>query len=393
MLAKISVVTPKSPYNYQRLKKVFRKSMNYSPEQYKRLSQARNPIIGNIPDDILKFILKTTKNKTERSQKINAIKSVFARAAEFFRRDKRKPEAELDRYIKENNTEKIIDFIENLDNIKQKDKKIKQKIFSERAGVLFQKNLAPYLPSDTNISIEWIDEGGFSDVFIMHFCDSSKKDIFSAKVFKIYKYYPELKLKALTSLMKNEGKAVYDYFKSNALTESSSQVYAQTMLSIYKDEAAHALKSATEHGAAPEANSFYYVLKNNGQSLKNSDMLKFDLYDIKNSYSLSSFRSKSAPMPAREVNLSSIGVVHTDKKPRNIINGVCIDMGGIELNQPALTDPVTRRVYKKLKALKNPKLIEKEIEEYKKTLQNPKTPHREKIKQAIEIYSNESNTA
>lgn len=389
MPVKINVVTQNSPYNYQRLKKVFRKSLNYTPEQYKKLSQAKNPVIGNIPDDILKFILQTTKDKTERSQKINAIKSVFARAAEFFRRDKRKPEAELDRYIKENNTEKVIDFIENLENIKQKDKKIKQKTFSERAGVLFQKNLAPYLPSDTNISIEWIDEGGFSDVFIMHFCDSRQKDLFSSKVFKIYKYYPELKLKALTALMKNEGKALYDYFKKTALTESSADVYAQAMLSMYKDEAAHALKSATEHGAAPEANSFYYVLKNNGQTLKNSDMLKFDLYDIKNAYSLSSFRSESAPNPAREVNLKSIGVVHTDKKPRNIINGVCIDMGGIELKQSALTDPVIRRIYKKLKALKNPELIEK----YKKTLQNPKTPHREKIKQAIEIYSSESNTA
>ena len=139
------------------------------------------------------------------------------------------------------------------------------------------------------------------------------------------------------------------------------------------------------HGILAEANSFYYLQKANGKNFKNSNLAQFYIFDTKNKYTISDYIDKQNSN-IQPFNFAKTGTIHTDWKDRNIINGVCVDMGGIELVTPELSDPVIRRIVHKIYSQKNDKIRQQIIKKYENILLQNKVPDRHKIQKALEIY-------
>lgn len=370
---------------YKRLKNVFHKNLNYSLDFYEKLEETQNPVIGNLPDDILQFIInKFPENKKSRIQEV---KDVFAKASRFFRKDGQKLEQEIDEMIKSNYVEGLLDKVFFL-GYSMSEKDSAQKLaFCKKAGPIIKKMLEDVFPKDMTINVEWLNQGAYSDVFRMQFLKSTKEKIFSDKVLKIHKSMPESTIKIYKYLMKDGGKAVYDYFYSTCPTKNSADYYAQVMTNDFIVDALYYLGQAKSHSLEAEANGFYYMKRNNGHRIKGSNFLNFDMYDVKNKYSLSEFvENSSENLFRKKINLEKIGIIHTDLHPRNIVSGVCVDMGGIELQENILTDKYIRKILNKIINEKDSQKRESVINSLIVDSQDIKIPNRKKIQQALDIY-------
>lgn len=366
-----------------RLKRVFKNNLNYSQSYYDALKSSKNTIIGNIPDDFLDLIKK--KFPENKKVKILKVQYIFEKCAEFFRRDKKRLEQNLDNLINNNDTESLISFLEELEDLRNANNKEKQEAFSLRAGNLLERNFKEILPQNTKIEINWLAQGMYSDVFLMKFLAQNNTDILHPLVLKVYKYIPELENKALKAIFQNGTQDVFEYYKKTAITEKSANTYAQIMTEDLQDRYNFVLESEKKHGIAAEANIFYYLKKACGKSLKNSNIVKFCMFDIKNGLAISPMIEKGKHHIKSYINLNILGLRHTDLKPRNIVDGVCIDIGGIEVVQKELTDKITRKIYKQINKQTNPQIKQELIAKYTQIANSAHTPDRNKIQKTLNL--------
>ena len=137
--------------------------------------------------------------------------------------------------INNNDTEGLISFLEELEDLRNANNKEKQEAFSLRAGNLLERNFKEILPQNTKIEINWLAQGMYSDVFLMKFLAQNNTDILHPLVLKVYKYIPELENKALKAIFQNGTKDVFEYYKKTAITEKSANTYAQIMTEDLQD--------------------------------------------------------------------------------------------------------------------------------------------------------------
>lgn len=377
----LKITTNQSNYCYKRLKYIFKRNINYSGEFYKQLSYTQNPVIGNLPDDFIKLIV--TKFPQDKADKIKEVQNIFAKASEFFRREWKKLDKKLDFFIKEKDIKSILDFLEELNSSNNTER---QKAFEKKAGKLLKKHFSDFLPEHTNITIKWLANGSYNDTFLMRFINNKNKDVLSPKVLKIYKYKTELIQKAHIRTFLEDKEELYNFFL-NEIQDSpqTAKIYADIMLEEFAEKVKYYQNTENMHGILAEANSFYYLQKANGKNFKNSNLAQFYLFDTKNKYTISDYIEKQNPK-LQPFNFTKTGTIHTDWKSRNIINGVCVDMGGIKLVTPELSDPVIRRIVHKICSQKNEKIRQQTIEKYENILLQNIVPDRYKIKKALEIY-------
>lgn len=377
----LKIITNQSNYCYKRLKYIFKRNINYSGEFYKQLSNTQNPVIGNLPNDFIKLIV--TKFPQNKADKIKEVQNIFAKASEFFRREWKKLDKKLDSFIKEKDIKSILNFLEELNSSNNTER---QKAFEKKAGKLLKKHFSDFLPGNTNITIKWLANGSYNDTFLMRFINNENKDVLTPKVLKIYKYKTELIQKAHIKTFLEDKKELYNFYL-NEIQDSpkTAKIYADIMLEEFAEKVKYYKSTEHMHGILAEANSFYYLQKANGKNFKNSNLAQFYIFDTKNKYTISDYIDKQNSN-IQPFNFAKTGTIHTDWKDRNIINGVCVDMGGIKLVTPELSDPVIRRIVHKIYSQKNDKIRQQIIKKYENILLQNKVPDRHKIQKALEIY-------
>lgn len=382
MSLKINAETTRCTYS--RLKYVFRNNLNYSGKFYENLTLAKNPVIGNLPDELLRCICE--KYPSGKGERIKEVQRIFAKAAEFFRRDALKTDKLIDKLVKEKNIGELIHLSDDLFVNKNAQSRFKQKAFSSRAGALFRKNFSDFLPKNTDIKIDWIAQGACSDAFVMHFLNQTGENIFRPKVLKIYKLQQYLTAKTLNAILSDGGKAAYNYLKNEIPSSRSADVYASIMLEELVDKMKFVEERKRMHGAAAEANSFYYLLKAYGLNLRGTDFVKFDMFDIRNGFSIGDYIDNNSFPVKKKINLKKLGLLHTDLKPRNIVSDVCVDIGGLKSVNEELTDGYIRKIYKELVSQTDKQKLDKLIKYYQNLLLQNRVPDKQKIQRALDLF-------
>ena len=151
---------------------------------------------------------------------------------------------------------------------------------------------------------------------------------------------------------------------------------------------------AKMHGVAAEANSAQYIQRAAGHPLTHTNLNEQNMFDLEHYFSISPYVSNSDKKMTRIFNLENIGIRATDNvNDKNTVAGKIIDFGGMRKIHELLTDKVIMRYYKKIKNRPTAEETTAFIEQLTELCKNPKTPNRNKILQAIEIFKRETAIA
>lgn len=143
----------------------------------------------------------------------------------------------------------------------------------------------------------------------------------------------------------------------------------------------------TSHNNYAEANFWTFLKRALGHSLDNSQFTKHYMSDMKNGYSLTEFIDPKIHQTTSPVNICHL--LHLlppiDSKYNMPIMGKQYDIGGYEKAYNFTADKVVLRYFKKL-IHRSQKELPRVLGKIEALAQNPKTPHRDKIQQALKLF-------
>ena len=141
------------------------------------------------------------------------------------------------------------------------------------------------------------------------------------------------------------------------------------------------------HNNYAEANFWTFLKKWTGHKLDNTQFTKHYISDMKNGYYMTEFIDKDITKTRKKINLEKLlGIVFDDKFNNMPINDKMYDGGGFEKLSHFIDDNVVRKNYKKIINRNTEKERLQVITNMEKLAENPKTPHRNKILKAVQIY-------
>ena len=136
-----------------------------------------------------------------------------------------------------------------------------------------------------------------------------------------------------------------------------------------------------------EANFWEYIKKAAGHNLSKTQLTKHYMSDLKSGFIMTEFCDSTICQTKFPLNLVKIfKVVSSDLQQNALISDKIYDVGGFRKLPDFINDKVTLRYYKKLKNQKSVVDLEILIARIKLLINNPKTPHREKIRKALELF-------
>jgi len=344
-------------HGFSRLKNIFRSGINH--ETYKTIvSTCTRPITGNIPKDLLQLILK--KNPNTKKEAIIKAQDAFIDASYF-----------LSNMSKINvqaiNRSQIT--LENAINILKKDNLASlyiDKIYNEKSTELILKaeqamlnKFKTILPTAKNVKITGIGQGAYSDVYRCEIFGADGKKLVTDRVIKCYKSDNSFnrtlfeKIDKIFSQYSDEEIVSYARTKGVELdlnkVKEKRKLFKDTLENIRLQTSDTDKYMATMHGANAEANATEYIRYINGHKISESQGLVLpDMFVLSdNPFSISKFLDGS--IHGNKFNFERLGLNHSDlsTNPGNLINGVCIDVGGIETYESFDT------VYKLVKECRN----------------------------------------
>ena len=187
-------------------------------------------------------------------------------------------------------------------------------------------------------------------------------------------------LTQLQSLKLKDLKPIFEMIKKVHSSKINMKM-GEEMLSKMKE---HMSKM---HGVYAEANTMTFLRNRVGHSLRKTNVVAPDYYNLEKGYSIAEYSDELLPAAKSEVNFELLGLQHQDLHQANTVAGRIIDIGGINLTIPELTDKITAKYYKKIMNQKNPELRKKYIEQLEKEIETMNDLDKEKIKKAIRIVA------
>ena len=144
------------------------------------------------------------------------------------------------------------------------------------------------------------------------------------------------------------------------------------------------------HGVCAEANTMMFLRSRLGHTLSKTNVVAPDYYNLKKGFSIAEFSDDLLPASTSEVNFGLLGLQHQDLHDANKVAGRIIDIGGIQLTTPELSDKITARYYKKIMNQKNLELRSKYIEQLRKEMELMNDLDKEKVQKAIDLADKKS---
>lgn len=142
------------------------------------------------------------------------------------------------------------------------------------------------------------------------------------------------------------------------------------------------------HNTHAEANFWTFLKRAVGHKLDNTQFTKHYISDLHSGYCLTEFVDEKIPKTKTVIPIYKLFAFHIpeDSKNNMKIMGKVFDGGGYEINKNFTADKIILRYLKQLYNHTG-KEFEQILKNLTKLIENPKTPQREKIEKAIEIYN------
>lgn len=212
--------------------------------------------------------------------------------------------------------------------------------FENHSSMLLNRRVENLLPKGYRFQIRYADRGAFKNVFRLSLYDDKYQKAMHDKAWQIY-FSPDCK---------------YD-------------------------------KLAYKHNNYAEANFWTFIKNIIGHRMDKSQFTKHYISDMKNAYSITEFADNTITPTTSVFPLGEMGIYGCDANEFNRPkNGKLFDGGGYEKMENFIEDKIIRRYYKKLLNNNSAKDLQNRISSVKKLFENPKTPFRDKIKRAYELF-------
>lgn len=398
---------------YSRLKRVFTSGQNYSCYDELVLS-TKNKILGNIPKEIIDIIVRL--NPSAKGQTIKSAQNAFGNVA---RTLKGVELAEITALKNMTSREDEISFLlkEFYPNLRLEALSTNSKQIIGEANSAFTESISNILQANCRTNLEYLGSGQFGNAYRLSILDEAGNNIIHNRVIKVFKddhlnvELAALKRKKIKELLsKYKDDELFEIYKSTPVQSNSKfkfsikvsdeqkkQTFINSMRSkrieyegmnvdsLEKDFLMQTRAMRDCHGLYAEANSTFRLKNILGHNMSKTDAVNTDMYDLDIGYSISQFSDNLLPKTTSKIDFYHLGLDYGDSKKANYVADRLIDFGGITKETEELADKIVLRYYKKIMNRTNPKEQAELIQQYKRLLDNPKTPHRENIEKAIQI--------
>ena len=217
------------------------------------------------------------------------------------------------------------------------------KLFEKKSSEFLNSMLKNIVPKGIKAKLEYVGKGGWKNVFKFSMYDYGEK-IMHDKALQIF-YNISCPVKSL---------------------RNSQGIYAET--------------------------NFWVYLKNIiGHNMDKTQFTKYYMSDLKNGYSMTEFADSDITVTSAPFDFENIARIFYTDTTNEPINGKIYDVGGCLKFPGFIKDKVVLKYFKKLMYRTPGKDLTDYTERLKLLIQNPKTPHRDKIKQALELFQKEKS--
>lgn len=180
-------------------------------------------------------------------------------------------------------------------------------------------------------------------------------------------------------------------FKLSLKNEKGEKVMHDKALAVYKKQICPYPKIAIQQNNFAEANFWTYLKFSAGHSLDKTQFTKHYISDLKNCYTITEFIDQDIPRTTAYLNFEKLfGLKYMD--PSNEpINSKLYDAGGYLKTSNFKNDKIVLRYFKKLWYRNSDKELNQVITDLENKINNPKTPHRNKIQEALYLFKKIKN--
>lgn len=195
----------------------------------------------------------------------------------------------------------------------------------------------------------------------------------------------------LTANFKFAGEGDFaDIFKLSIRGADGQKVMHDKAFKVYRKVNETNPCYSTMHNTCAEANLWEFVKYFAGHKLDNTQYTKHYISDLHSGYCMTEFIDEKIPKTTSPLNiLRDFGLNEPeDFKLNSPIMHKIFDGGGYKKNEFFSSDKIVIRIRKILNRSKST-ILSDMLDKYEALAQNPKTPHRDKIQKAIELFKKE----
>lgn len=178
-------------------------------------------------------------------------------------------------------------------------------------------------------------------------------------------------------------------FRLSLLDKNGNKLMHDKALKVYHSRDFLGFIDSSLHGNYAEGNFWTYIKHTAGHNLDKTQFTKHYISDLKNAYSLTEFIDITIPKTTAKINYQNLlHLKYLDATNNPPVIGKLYDAGGFKKGNNFIDDKVVLRYFKKLFFAK--KNNQPEVKAHIETLvQNPKTPNRDKIQKALDLFNKE----
>ncbi len=249
--------------------------------------------------------------------------------------------------------------------------------------------------ADTAVYIrECFHEFKKNNIISKDFEDLDKKDLklFEQNINKIFNGKLKGVLpKGVKAKFEYEGRGMWKNVFKFSLQEYGQKIMHDKAIQVFHNSTCPIEVLKTSQGVYAEANFWTYLKNIAGHKLDKTQFTRHYISDLKNGYSMTEFVDSEIHKTTKPLDIEKLfRIFYTDVT--NIpINEKLYDIGGCLKMPGFIKDKVTMKYYKKLMHRSPGKDLNLFIENLKSLVQNPKTPHKDKIQKALELFEHENN--
>ncbi len=393
------------------LTRIAQKTPNVSSDMMRALKGVHireKGFVGIFPQEFLQAIrnnLGSSVSRQKIKESVEGTKAAFSKAAKLFEEIEKLTLENIDAQVNKLDLNKSLDILKqrlelslspNLNKIEKWEKKIRKLVLPNKdiihqveknASEILEKELKKnnVLSESARVVVKRLDNGKFGTAYKISFLDEKNQKLFKDKVMKYYKksdyitkldvlnkYNTNLNLKDAELIHLNYDKVVssvgkmFDLFIKKGLKDGpilKHKVLSQIDMvkNMPMDEfvsnlnrriQGQKISAESKYGINKEANFGNYIRKNIGHNLQHTDLVQYHYTDLNSNYALLDFsNSKTLGSVRSSVDYKSLGIENTDMA-LNFVDNRLIDYGGFITNNPILSNnPVSRRIYKKIKQI------------------------------------------
>ncbi len=225
---------------------------------------------------------------------------------------------------------------------------------------------------------------GFSDL------DDKDLKIFERQITLFAnKQFKNVLPKDISVNLKYKGKGAWgNVFKFSMFDNSGNKIMSDKALKVYHKTFGGIPCLSHMHGSCAEANFWTFMKFFAGHDLDKTQFTKHYISDLKNGYALTEFIDSKSVKNIFPLDLSNLFRLKYSDIMNTPMSGKFYDAGGFVKTFNFIPDKVTFKYFKKLMN-RSPKELIPFMQRLQECVKNPKTPHRDKIQKAIELFKNQ----